>query len=54
MYKITICYIPSWNPSNTHTIEIGRSALEAHLAHGDYERECNERGVGDKVRGKKK
>ncbi len=38
--KITICHIPSRNPSNAHTITVGASALRAHLAQGDYEGEC--------------
>lgn len=33
--KVTICHIPPGNPENKHTITIGKSALEAHLAHGD-------------------
>ncbi len=33
--KVVICHIPPGNPSNKHTITISRSALKAHLAHGD-------------------
>ena len=33
--KVTICHIPSGNPDEKHTLTIGKSALEAHLAHGD-------------------
>ncbi|MEE9533796.1 MAG: PQQ-dependent sugar dehydrogenase [Acidimicrobiia bacterium] len=32
---ITICHIPPGNPNNGRTITIARSALPAHLAHGD-------------------
>lgn len=38
--KVTICHIPPGNPSNAHTISVGASALDAHLAHGDTEGEC--------------
>ncbi len=33
--KSVICHIPSGNPDNRHTIEVGQSAVPAHLAHGD-------------------
>jgi len=33
--KITICHVPSGNPAAKHTLTIGKSALEAHLGHGD-------------------
>jgi hypothetical protein len=33
--KVTICHIPPGNPDNAHAITISRSALSAHLAHGD-------------------
>lgn len=38
--KVTICHIPGGNPAAAHTISIGRPALKAHLAHGDYEGAC--------------
>ncbi|MFN8392503.1 MAG: M64 family metallopeptidase [Bdellovibrionota bacterium] len=38
--KITICHIPPGNPGNAHTISISRSALTAHLSHGDVIGEC--------------
>jgi hypothetical protein len=38
--KITICHIPPGNPNNPQTISIPRSALAAHLAHGDHIGEC--------------
>ena len=33
--KAVVCHIPPGNPGNQHTIEIGLSAVSAHLAHGD-------------------
>jgi len=45
--KVKVCHIPQGNPSNAHTIEIGRPALEAHLAHGDTEGECSENNNHD-------
>ncbi len=33
--KVIICHIPPGNPGKAHTIQISRSALKAHLAHGD-------------------
>ena len=33
--KVTICHLPPGNPPNFQIIEIGISALTAHLAHGD-------------------
>ncbi len=38
--KVKVCHVPPGNPSNAHTIEIGSSALQTHLAHGDSEGEC--------------
>lgn len=38
--KVTICHIPPGNPENARTIEVGEDAVEAHLAHGDTEGEC--------------
>jgi hypothetical protein len=39
--KVTICHVPPGNPRKAHTITIDRSALERHLAHGDFVGECN-------------
>jgi len=36
----TICHIPPGNPNAAHTITVGLSAVEAHLAHGDTEGPC--------------
>ena len=38
--KITICHIPDGNTTNRQTITIGKSALEAHLVHGDTINSC--------------
>jgi len=40
--KVEICHIPPGNPDNARTIMVSQSALAAHLAHGDYEGECDE------------
>lgn len=33
--KVTICHFPPGNPDNSQVIEIDKSALSAHLVHGD-------------------
>ncbi len=38
--KVTLCHIPPGNPANAYTITVGRPAVAAHLAHGDYEGPC--------------
>ncbi|HJR52389.1 MAG TPA: hypothetical protein VJ982_01615, partial [Gemmatimonadota bacterium] len=40
--KVLVCHVPAGNPENAHTIEVGESAVPAHLAHGDTEGECAE------------
>lgn len=45
--KVTICHVPPGNESAAHSIEIGKPALEAHLAHGDYLGEC--KGINGNV-----
>jgi hypothetical protein len=40
--KVLVCHVPPGNPENPHTIEVGESALPAHLAHGDTEGACAE------------
>jgi hypothetical protein len=39
--KVTICHIPPGNPDNAHTITVSKSAVPAHLAHGDVIGPCN-------------
>jgi hypothetical protein len=38
--KVPLCHIPPGDPANAHTISVAPSALDAHLAHGDYVGEC--------------
>ena len=38
--SVDVCHIPPDNPDNAHTLSIGESALEDHLAHGDDEGDC--------------
>ncbi|MCH7687386.1 MAG: hypothetical protein IH899_12005, partial [Planctomycetes bacterium] len=38
--KVVLCHVPPGNPENAHTIEVGESAVDAHLEHGDYLGEC--------------
>lgn len=40
--KIEICHIPPGNPNNPQTITIAKSALAAHLSHGDHKDECDD------------
>lgn len=40
--KVRICHKPPGNPENCHTLEVGESAVKAHLAHGDHLGECTE------------
>ncbi len=37
---VEICHVPPGNPSNRHTISVGRPAVGAHLGHGDTEGAC--------------
>ena len=39
--KVQVCHVPPGNPSNAHTICISPSAVDAHLAHGDFCGPCN-------------
>ena len=41
-----ICHIPPGNPEKAHTITVGESAVQAHLAHGDHVGACGEGGDG--------
>ena len=50
--KVPVCHIPPGNPDEAHTIWISKSAVPAHLEHGDYlgrcrERDCERDGYGD-------
>ncbi|HET9334296.1 MAG TPA: hypothetical protein VFQ21_12030, partial [Gemmatimonadota bacterium] len=45
--KVLVCHVPSGNPENAHTIEVGESAVPAHLAHGDTEGACEGDVSGD-------
>jgi hypothetical protein len=38
--KVVVCHVPPGNPENPVTIEVGESAVPAHLAHGDTEGAC--------------
>ena len=38
--KIIVCHYPPESPVNKHSLEIGESALPAHLAHGDTVGAC--------------
>ncbi len=38
--KIRVCHRPPGNPDHRKTIKIGRSAVPAHLDHGDFVGEC--------------
>jgi hypothetical protein len=38
---VQVCHLPPDNPANYHTLSIGRSALAAHLGHGDLEGACD-------------
>ena len=40
--KVTICHIPPGNPKNRKTLSVGKSAVEAHLAHGDFVGSCEQ------------
>ena len=37
---VVVCHVPPGNNTNSRTLRINRSALKAHLAHGDSEGEC--------------
>lgn len=38
--KVTLCHFPPGNPESPSTLSVAESALDAHLAHGDYVGEC--------------
>jgi hypothetical protein len=37
-----ICHVPPGNASNEHTIRVSRSAVSAHMRHGDRSGECED------------
>ena len=39
--KVTICHSPPGNPNNKQTLEVGISALQAHIDHGDKIGACD-------------
>jgi len=43
---VTLCHIPSGNPSNAQTITVGASAVNAHLDHGDTLGACQGESTG--------
>jgi hypothetical protein len=40
--QVTICHIPPGNDAARHTVVVSRSALKAHLDHGDSEGSCED------------
>ena len=38
--KVTICHVPPGNPDNAHNITVSKSAVNAHMAHGDSVGSC--------------
>jgi len=38
--KVLICHMPPGNPDNPQNIEVGKSAVDAHLRHGDSLGSC--------------
>jgi len=46
--KVTICHIPSGNPSNVQTITVGAAAVNAHLNHGDTLGACINESEGNR------
>jgi hypothetical protein len=49
--RVTICHIPPGNEANRHTLVISRSALDAHLAHGDVLGSCEDAKKGNQKPG---
>ena len=43
--KVDVCHVPAGNPDNAHSISVGESALEDHLAHGDAQGACISNGT---------
>ena len=40
--RVELCHIPPGKSQNRHSITVGASAVDAHLAHGDYLGPCRE------------
>jgi hypothetical protein len=40
--QVTICHVPLGNAGARHTLTISKSALKAHLEHGDFEGACDD------------
>lgn len=40
--KEEICHVPPGDPSNEHTIRVSKSAVPAHMRHGDHSGECDD------------
>jgi len=51
--KETICHVSPGN-GNTHTISVGKSAVPAHLAHGDSLGACDSQEIHNDVKESKK
>ena len=49
--EVLLCHIPPGNPKAAHRILVGRSAVSAHLAHGDYYGECAGTSIGNESTG---
>ena len=49
--SVDVCHKPPGDPDNAHTISIGESALEAHLAHGDDAETCTSNGTPESPEG---
>ena len=39
--KVAICHVPPGQPDRAQTLHVGRSAVAAHLDHGDREGRCD-------------
>ena len=48
--QVTICHIPPGNSAARHTVTISKSALKAHLDHGDIEGSCEDPKNANKLK----
>jgi hypothetical protein len=48
--QVTICHVPPGNAAARHTLTISKSALKAHLEHGDFEGSCDDPKNATKLR----